>query len=47
MKTCKKCGHTWESRILHPKCCPACKSYAWDKERKRCGLSDTELKNTD
>jgi predicted Zn-ribbon and HTH transcriptional regulator len=32
--TCLKCGHKWESRIKHPQCCPRCKSYTWNKERK-------------
>lgn len=34
MLKCKKCGHTWEPRKKHPRCCPACKSYTWDKARK-------------
>lgn len=32
--TCLKCGHKWESRIDNPVCCPRCKSYTWNKERK-------------
>ena len=25
--TCKKCGHTWQSRIKNPVACPNCKRY--------------------
>ena len=32
--TCKRCGHKWESRTENPKACPACKSYAWNKNKK-------------
>jgi len=28
---CKLCGHTWVPRVSHPKVCPHCKSYNWDK----------------
>jgi predicted Zn-ribbon and HTH transcriptional regulator len=33
--TCKRCGYEWEPRKAHPSCCPRCKSYLWDKERKQ------------
>jgi len=35
---CLRCGHTWESLLKKPKACPKCKSYIWDKERKKGGL---------
>lgn len=28
---CKQCGHRWVPRVSHPKVCPKCKSYGWDK----------------
>jgi len=30
---CKRpgCGHVWVPRVPHPKVCPKCKSYDWDK----------------
>lgn len=27
--TCKRCGHEWNSRVILPKSCPACRSYKW------------------
>jgi hypothetical protein len=33
---CQRCGHQWNPRIdSRPQCCPACKSYNWNKPRKR------------
>ena len=33
--TCTRCGHTWTPRITRrPKCCPACRSYRFDKPLK-------------
>lgn len=33
---CKHCGHKWERRqIIKPLACPRCKSYAWDKDKRR------------
>ena len=26
---CQRCGYDWESKLMEPKCCPACKSYRW------------------
>ena len=31
--TCR-CGHTWDSDKKHPKVCPKCKSYDWDKVKE-------------
>lgn len=28
---CRKCGHEWKVRALHPRACPACKRYDWDE----------------
>lgn len=28
---CKQCGHHWVPRVPHPKVCPHCKHYDWDK----------------
>ena len=35
--SCLKCGNEWDSTLKHPKACPKCKSYTWDKPRKREG----------
>ena len=33
---CKRCGYQWEGVLgKPPKCCPKCKSYEWNKEKKR------------
>jgi predicted nucleic acid-binding Zn-ribbon protein len=33
--TCRRCGHKWTPRTEEtPKCCPACKSYRWDRDRE-------------
>lgn len=32
---CKRCTYTWDSLLDHPKTCPKCKSYFWDKVRVR------------
>jgi len=35
---CKRCGHEWFSRLNRkPVCCPKCKSYFYDQERKEEG----------
>lgn len=28
---CLQCGHHWVPRVSHPKVCPYCKGYNWDK----------------
>ena len=28
---CMQCGHRWVPRVPHPKVCPHCKHYNWDK----------------
>lgn len=30
---CKRCSHTWLSKVKVPKQCPHCKSPYWQKER--------------
>lgn len=30
---CLRCGHEWRPDVEHPKVCPRCKSYLWDKKR--------------
>ena len=32
---CLKCGLAWESVVDVPRVCPKCKSYDWQKPRKR------------
>ena len=32
---CVRCGHEWESVVEKPRVCPRCKSYEFDKPRKR------------
>ncbi len=32
---CKRCEHSWVSRVLAPVVCPRCKSPYWAQERKR------------
>jgi predicted Zn-ribbon and HTH transcriptional regulator len=34
---CKRCGYEWKSMVKKPKSCPKCKSYFWDRERRRDG----------
>ena len=29
---CKRCGKSWLSSVLQPKCCYHCRSYKWNKE---------------
>jgi len=33
---CKRCGHRWATKLLHPTTCanPKCRSPYWDKERR-------------
>jgi len=31
MLKCQRCGHEWEARVEHPRVCPRCKTYEWDK----------------
>ena len=33
MMKCKRCGGTWDSRVVHPRYCPLCKSPKWDVPR--------------
>lgn len=36
--TCKRCGHRWMPRKIElPTQCPRCKSYYWNKDRKKGG----------
>ncbi len=31
---CLKCGFEWNSRVVNPRACAKCKSYAWREPRK-------------
>jgi len=31
---CKKCGYSWMPRKIKPRCCPLCKSYEWNTDKK-------------
>ena len=31
MNKCLKCGYEWIGRTGHPRACPNCKRYDWDK----------------
>jgi len=31
------CGYQWLADLEHPKVCPACKSYIWDRQPKNDG----------
>lgn len=33
IKTCKRCGWEWASKVETPVQCPACRSKYWDKDR--------------
>ena len=30
---CKQCGYKWDGRKNHPKSCPRCKRYDWNKRK--------------
>jgi len=32
---CLRCGYEWRSMVDKPKACPKCKSYTFDKPKKR------------
>lgn len=34
---CQICGKRWVPRVAHPKECPACTSYDWNKLRDKKG----------
>jgi predicted Zn-ribbon and HTH transcriptional regulator len=31
---CLQCGHKWTARKKEPACCPRCKRYNWNEEKK-------------
>ena len=33
MNKCLRCGNEWEPKVENPKCCPGCKSPAWDRAK--------------
>jgi len=33
MNTCLRCGNEWVAKVENPKCCPGCKSPAWNRAK--------------
>lgn len=39
VKLCRRCGHTWDARVVAPRRCPHCMSPLWNVPREAKGVT--------